>query len=280
MKFGVMFVNTGPCVEGEAAVRLAQAAEDAGFDSLWAVEHVVVPKGYESPYPYHASGKMPGGQEDFDLPDPLIWLSYVAAVTRTIRLATGILILPQRNPVITAKAVASLDRLSGGRMILGIGTGWLREEFTALGIPFERRGARADDYLRAMRALWTEECPTYEGEFVSFRNAYCRPQPAQGRVPIVIGGDTKRAARRAGEFGDGYFPGSRDVGRLANLFDVVRESARASGRDPETIELTVMGGSTDYHQHMADLGVSRIVVPPMRPDAMARFGDEVIGRFS
>jgi alkanesulfonate monooxygenase SsuD/methylene tetrahydromethanopterin reductase-like flavin-dependent oxidoreductase (luciferase family) len=133
MKFGLMFVNTGFGSYGSGAVDLATAAEAAGFESLWTVEHVVVPSGYESAYPYDPSGKMAGGAEDFDLPDPLLWLAYVAAVTTTIRLATGILILPQRNPVITAKEVATLDHLSGGRVVLGVGVGWLEEEFRGSG---------------------------------------------------------------------------------------------------------------------------------------------------
>ncbi len=127
MKFGIMFANTGPFVEGANAIALATTAEECGFESLWTVEHVVVPSGYTSTYPYDASGKMPGGQEDFDIPDPLIWLSYVAAVTKKIRLATGILILPQRNAVVTAKAVATLDKLSAGRVTLGVGVGWLKD---------------------------------------------------------------------------------------------------------------------------------------------------------
>ena len=150
MKFGVMFANTGPFVEPDAAVELAQAAEAAGCESIWTVEHVVVPAGYASQYPYAKDGRMPGGREDFDIPDPLIWLSYVAAATNKIRLATGVMIMPQRNPLVTAKAVATLERLSKGRMILGIGSGWLEEEFDALGISFDDRGDRTDEYLEAM----------------------------------------------------------------------------------------------------------------------------------
>jgi len=197
MKFGMSFANTGPAVTGEGAAELAIAAEQAGFDSLWTVEHVVVPSGYESPYPYSRTGKMAGGIEDFDLPDPLVWLSYVAAVTETLLLGTGIVILPQRNPVILAKEAASLDVLSGGRFVLGIGAGWLAEEFAALGVPFEDRGARTDDHIRALRALWSDGPSSYQGEFVSFDEVYSRPQPVQETIPIVVGGHSKRAARRA-----------------------------------------------------------------------------------
>ena len=139
MRFGIAFANTGPLAEGPIAAGVARAVEAAGFESVWTVEHVLVPVDYQSTYPYAKSGRMPGG-ESFDIPDPLVWLAYVAAATTTLRLGTGILILPQRNPAIVAKEVASLDRLSGGRVELGIGVGWLEEEFDALGVPFAGRG--------------------------------------------------------------------------------------------------------------------------------------------
>jgi len=176
MKFGLWFCNTGRYVDPTPAVSLAQAAEAAGFESLWTVEHTIVPAGYSSAYPYAASGKMPGGREDFPLPDPLIWMAFVAASTTTIKLGTGILILPQHNPLLVAKQIATLDHLSRGRVLLGIGIGWLREEFAALGVPFEARGARTDEYVTAMRELWFAEKPTFNGRFVSFKDAYCRPQ--------------------------------------------------------------------------------------------------------
>ena len=157
MKFGVMFANAGPRARPEDAVAMAQDAEAAGFESLWTVEHVVVPAGYESEYPYSADGRMPGG-EDADIPDPLVWLAWVGAVTTTLRLATGILILPQRNPVVLAKELATLDLLSGGRVVLGVGVGWLREEFDALGVPFEERAARTDEYVEALRVLLGADC--------------------------------------------------------------------------------------------------------------------------
>ena len=280
MKFGLMFANTGPFAEAEGAVALAQAAERAGFESLWTVEHVVVPKGYESTYPYDESGKMPGGREDFDIPDPLIWLSYVAAATTSIKLATGILILPQRNPVVAAKEIATLDRLSGGRVLLGIGVGWLEEEFDALGIPFARRGARTDDYIRALRALWTQDCASHDGEFASFQNVYSRPQPAQGSVPIVVGGHTQRAARRAGELGDGFFPGRTDAETLTALLATAHRAAEDAGRDPQALEVTAFGGPPEHVQQMAELGATRVVVPPMPPDQLEAFGENVISQFS
>ena len=148
MKFGLIFVNTGMGSTPAGARELAQNAEAAGFESLWTVEHVVVPSGYESKYPYDKSGKMAGGLEEFDLPDPLIWLTYAGAVTERIKLGTGILILPQRNPLVVAKELATLDAFTNGRVLLGTGVGWLKEEFDALDVPFADRGRRHDDNFR------------------------------------------------------------------------------------------------------------------------------------
>ena len=162
MKFGVAFANIGPFVDPAEAIRLAQAAEAAGFESIWTVDHVVVPAGYRSKYPYDPSGRLPSG-EGTVFPDPLIWLAYVAARTSTLRLGTGILIVPQRNPLVLAKELATLDSLSGGRMILGAGIGWLEEEFEALGVPFAGRGRRTEEAIAAMRALWSEEQASFDG---------------------------------------------------------------------------------------------------------------------
>jgi probable F420-dependent oxidoreductase len=288
MKFGVMFSNVLGFSRPDGAVAIAHAAEEAGFESLWTVEHIVVPAGYESEYPYDDSGRMPGS-DDMPLPDPLVWLAYVAGATTTIRLATGVLILAERNPVVTAKEVATLDSLSGGRVTLGVGVGWLQEEFDAIGVPFERRGKRLDENIEAMRALWTQDKPSYDGEFVSFTDAICSPRPAQGSVPIVIGGHTEAAARRAGRLGDGFFPAK---GETEHLIAVMRDTARDAGRDPDTIEITSGGGDVfgsgalDAVAKLADIGVERIVIPPLAfdtgaiHDALARYGDEVIAKVS
>jgi alkanesulfonate monooxygenase SsuD/methylene tetrahydromethanopterin reductase-like flavin-dependent oxidoreductase (luciferase family) len=136
MKFGLRYCNTGRYTDPVRAVELMQAGEAAGFESAWTVEHTVIPHGYQSAYPYTSDGRLPGGDGDFLLPDPLIWMAYVAAATSSIKLATGILILPQHNPVIVAKQVATLDHMSNGRILLGIGVGWLKEEFDAIGAAF------------------------------------------------------------------------------------------------------------------------------------------------
>jgi probable F420-dependent oxidoreductase len=291
MKFGLMFANTGAFASPEGARAIARAAEEAGFESLWTVEHVVVPQGYESSYPYSKDGKMPGG-ETVDIPDPFVWLSFVAGVTTSIRLATGILIVPQRNPLITAKEAATLDRLSGGRLTLGVGVGWLEEEFDALGVPFAQRGRRLDDYVAAMRALWSQPVASHQGEFAAFDNAISLPKPTQDSVPVVVGGHTDAAARRAGRLGDGFFPARASNERLRELFDITRNAATEAGRDPDAIELTAPGVAAFSADPVAaigeleELGASRLVVPPLAFDvegigpALARFGDDVIAKTS
>jgi probable F420-dependent oxidoreductase len=266
MKFAILFANSGPFSKPENAVGLAQLAEELGFESIWTVEHVVVPSGYQSAYPYSADGRMPG-PEHVPIPDPLIWLAYVGAVTKTLRLATGILILPQRNPLILAKEVATLDRLTGGRVELGVGVGWLEEEFDALGVPFAARGKRTDEYVDVLRHLWRDDECSYDGAFTSFAPLKSSPKPARAGGPkIHIGGHTAAAARRAGRIGDGFFPG-RAGDELAGLLDEMRKAAADAGRDASTIEITSGGGlDVDSVKHAADLGVTRYVIPPLAFD--------------
>ena len=263
MKFGVTFANVGPYVEPDMAAAFGRIAEEHGIESLWAVEHVVVPADYQSQYPYSSSGRMPGPEES-PIPDPLIWLTWLGAATTTLRLATGILILPQRNPVILAKELATLDRLTGARLELGVGVGWLQEEFDALGVPFERRGSRTDEYIDVLRRLWREPETAYDGTFTRFAALRSFPKPASaGGPPIHIGGHTNAAARRAGRIGDGFFPG-RTGDELAGLLDEMRKAAVEAGRAPDQIEIT-SGGALDLDavKKAADLGVARYIVPPL-----------------
>ncbi len=288
MKFGIAFANTGPFQQPDAALEMARAAEEAGFESLWTVEHVIFPDAYESEYPYDRSGKMVMAPET-DLPDPLIWLTWVAAVTERIHLATGILILPQRNPVVLAKELATLDKLSGGRMLLGIGVGWLEEEFDAIGVPFGKRGRITDEYMEAMRALWTEEKASFHGEFADFTDCIMRPRPVQERVPIHVGGHSEAAARRAGRLGDGFFPGKGTHEEIGKLFEVTRAAAREAGRDPSAIEMTSGGNGAlgpnalDEVKALADLGVTRVMIPAFMfwgdtAAGLARYGEDVIAK--
>jgi probable F420-dependent oxidoreductase len=284
MRFGIVFANTMRWSAGPGALEAAKAAEAAGFESVWTVEHVVYPDDYGSKYPYAEGGKMPA-LASTPIPDPLVWLAYVASATTTLRLATGILILPQRNPLVLAKELATLDHLSGGRVELGIGVGWLQEEFDALGIPWERRGARTDEYVAAMRTLWAEDSVSFKGDFTSFERVSSNPKPAQGMVPIVVGGHSRAAAERAGRLGDGFFPGKGSPAELVELFDVVRQSAADAGRDPEAIEFTcgtagIFGDDpVGAVEELAAIGVSRLVVPAfalMQPGSMEAFAERVL----
>jgi probable F420-dependent oxidoreductase len=198
------------------------------------------------------------GDERASIPDPLVWLAYVAALTQRIRLATGVLILPERNPVLLAKELATLDVLSGGRVICGIGIGWLEEEFAAIGVPFADRAARAVEAIGALRALWSDD-ETFEGERFRFHQARSNPKPLQpGGIPIVVGGHTKAAARRAGRYADGFFPAGLEV---AELLAECRRAAERAGRDPASIEITVAArADVEEAKRLADLGVTRIVV--------------------
>jgi probable F420-dependent oxidoreductase len=286
MRFGLMFANVGPFGLGEHAQNLARAAEEAGFESLWTVEHVVVPVGYRSRYPYAESGRMPG-PENAPIPDPLIWLAFAAAATKRIRLATGILILPQRHPVYVAKELASLDQLSGGRAILGVGIGWLREEFDVVGVPFEERAARTEEAVAALRALWKPGPQSFDGKFFRFAPLESNPKPVQpGGVPIVIGGSTPPAARRAARIGDGYFPVGADEAKLRALLAELRGECARIGRDPEAIEITTGFGRTDLDavRRARDLGVARLLVAPpaFDPEGVRRgleaFANEVIAK--
>jgi probable F420-dependent oxidoreductase len=245
----------------ESARAYALAAEAAGFESIWVFEHMVIPAGHASRYPYSREGRLT--IEDEDIPDPLTLLAFLAGVTSTIVLGTGVLILPQRNPVVCAKQCATLDALSGGRLRLGVGVGWLREEAEAVGTSFEDRGARADEAIQVMRTLWREDEASFDGRYTRFVRAKSNPKPAQaGGIPILVGGHSRAAARRAGRLGDGWFPiGLRDDAFAARRDDM-REAARAAGRDPDTIEITYSGpAAKSTVDRYADAGVRRWIVP-------------------
>lgn len=259
MKFGLRYCNTNQYVDASKAVELAQAAEEAGFESIWTIDHVVVPEHYAPNYPYSEDGRMSSGVPSNSRPDAIVWMTYVAAATKNLKLGTGVLVLPQRQLVTTAKQIATLDQMSGGRVLLGVGVGWMPEEFKALGVPFEQRGKRTDEYIEAMRELWTSDLPTYHGEFVAFEGVHCRPRPANGAVPIIIGGHSKAAAKRAGRLGDGFFPAREFVHELG---DLVRETAEEVGRDPNNIEIvTNMPEDEAEMVPLAEAGVTRMMVP-------------------
>lgn len=288
MKFGHWYASVGPFAFPEGAVKLAKTAELVGFESLWTGEHVVVPSAIESTYPYSPDGKMAGGGQ-IPMAEPFVWHAWVAAQTTTLRLATGVLVLPQRQPLLVAKQAATLAVLSGGRFSLGIGIGWLREEFAALGSNFEDRSARHDEYVAAMRALWANDTTSFSGEYVNFPEVALCPRPPGNRVPVIVGGHTPAAARRAGRVGDGFFPAKGTPESVGELFDIARATAEASGRDPSLLELSVYEpGLLDPKraepllQQWREVGASRIIVSPktLDPNQLAdhlhTFAEEVI----
>ena len=292
MRFTLHFGNiTFPDLAG--AIRMVKLAEAAGFDSVVAVDHVVFPHSYTSVYPYAPGGRLPGGPGGA-LPDPLIWMAAMAAVTTKLRFMTGVIILPLRDPFVLAKQVATLDSMSGGRVELGIGVGWLKEEFEAMGVPFEKRGKRSDEYIAVMRKLWAEDGASFKGDFVSFDEVSSNPKPVNRAVPIVIGGHSEAAARRAGRLGNGFFPSIGSQVDTVPLFDVVRRTAEAAGRDPKSVEIMagcpdLLPGSTKDPRAAIEervrQGVTRIVLPVWRfqpdlEDSLGRFGEAVIRPFS
>ena len=204
MKVGLAFASS-ISTDGASALALCQRAEAAGFESVWGGEHVIMPDSIVSKYPYTPDGKIPAEPET-PIPDPLIWLAFAAAAAPTLRLGTCILIVPQRNPLILAKELATLDQLSGGRVELGLGVGWMKEEFDALGVPWEKRGARNDEYIEAMRSIWNDDDPAYDGDYVSFSGVKAFPRPVQPLgPPVVMGGHSRPAWRRSVTHSQGWY---------------------------------------------------------------------------
>jgi probable F420-dependent oxidoreductase len=289
VKWGIVFASTS-FPEPDRAVAMARMAEAAGFESLWAPEHVVVAVGDgATPYGGSTDGKMDRLWKRGGIPDPLVWLAFVASRTSTIKLGTNVVILPEHQPAVIAKSVATLDALSGGRVLLGIGIGELPEEYAAVGMQFTNRGKRMDEYIEAMRVLWQEEVATFHGEHVSFDQVRCDPSPINGTVPLHIGGASPAAVRRAAKYGDGYFPwvgpGLDLHATLRQVIGDVRAEAERLGRDPDSIEYTVGGARTmaDVEQ-MAALGVDRLTIAVRAKeldevaDELGRFGDEMISQ--
>jgi probable F420-dependent oxidoreductase len=280
LTFGLFSINAYACCEPAVAARVARAAEAAGFDSLWGGEHVVLPDPQAPPSPMAPHEP---------ILDPVIALTYCAAVTSRVRLGTGIIILPQRNPLVLAKELASLDALSGGRLIFGVGVGYLEPEFRALGAPFERRGAVADDYLAAMRAIWSQDRPAHRGPFVSFAGVQAHPRPVQRpHPPIVVGGRTAPAFRRAVEHGHGWYGFALDPARTATALEGLREAAgrvaRPAHLGPLEISVTPARGTTidaATAEAYARLGVHRLILmppPKLDADGLERFVGDVGSR--
>jgi probable F420-dependent oxidoreductase len=265
MKFGLFGINFGACADPDTARRVAQAAEEGGFESLWTGEHVVLPDPQAPPSP---------SPPDVPFLDPAVALAHVAAHTKTIRLGTGIIILPQRNPVVLAKELASVDVVSNGRLIFGLGIGYLKAEFDAIGVSFEDKGQRSLEYLAAMLALWTQDKPEYRGRFVSFGGIQAQPRPLQKpHPPIVMGGHTPPAYRRAVEHANGWYGFMLDLEKTGEAIQALAQAklkySRPSELGPLEISVTPKGKlDLDTVKRYAELGVDRLIYyRPRRPSA-------------
>lgn len=257
-----------PLGNGNASAEILRAVgrevEDRGFESIWVPEHVVLFDEYASAYPYSPDGKFPGGA-DSGMLEPLQALTYLAAVTDQVRLGTGICLVPQRNPVYTAKAVTDLDSLSGGRVEFGVGVGWLREEFAAVAMPFERRGPRTDEHLQVMKALWCDEVSEFHGEFYDLDPCRMYPKPVQTpHPPIHVGGESDAAMRRVARHGQGWFSFNRLPEDLPEPLARLNAALAAEGRSRSDVVLSVSPYFNPVTpaavEAYAALGVDRLIV--------------------
>jgi probable F420-dependent oxidoreductase len=243
-RIGLHALGVGAGARRDVIDAVARAAEGAGFSRLWAGEHVVMVDRSASPYPYNEEGTIPISA-DADWLDPFGCLSFAAAATSTISLATGVLLLPEHNPVLVAKQAATLDALCGGRFALGVGIGWSREEFDALGVPFGRRAARAVEYVAAIRALWREDATTFQGEFVSLDSVRVYPKPPRARsMPVLFGGNSDPALTRAAVHGDGWYG--------FNLRDIAEAEEHAGTLRSRREEAGVSSGGFDIAASIVD----------------------------
>ncbi|MFO0688484.1 MAG: LLM class F420-dependent oxidoreductase [Myxococcota bacterium] len=249
-------------------IRLVEMLEQQNVESIWTVEHVVMAKNYDPLYPYSKDGMAPTAPDTL-MPDPLEWLAFAAARTERLNLGTSVVVASQHSAAILAKRVATLDALSGGRLRLGVGIGWQREEYRACGVPYRDRGRRLDETIEAMRVLWRDEWATYRGKHVDFEDVHMDAKPFRPEgVPILIGGSTEVAAQRAGRLGDGWYPyviSPEDFGRGV---ETVRATAKAAGRDPGKIGITIWPASFDFTKTFdlafvksyVDRGADRVVI--------------------
>ena len=269
MRLGLHALGIGAGATRAVIDAVALAAERAGFATLWSGEHVVMVDRSASRYPYSDDGQI-AVPSTADWIDPLIGLSFAAAATSSIGLATGVLLLPEHNPVVVAKQAATLDSLSGGRFTLGVGIGWSREEFDALGVPFERRGARTAEYVAAMRTLWRDEIASFDGEFVSFDSVRVNPKPFNGKsIPVVCGGNSDAALRRVAAWADGWYGFNLDgVRQVAERIAFLRGMCAELGRDRRDVRVTVALRDLQTRDvpPLADLGVDELVIVDAPPE--------------
>jgi probable F420-dependent oxidoreductase len=275
MRIGLHALGIGWGAHRAVIDAVAKTAEQQGFSTLWAGEHVVMVDWSSSRYPYAPDGQI-AVPATADWLDPLICLSFAAAATSTITIASGVLLLPEHNPVVIAKKAATLDVLSGGRLVLGVGVGWSSEEFAALGVPFGRRAARTREYVSAMRTIWHQDVASFEGEFVRFDAIRVNPKPLGGRViPIVLGGNSDLALRRVARWGDGWYGFNVDgVADVAERVGYLRTCCDEAGRDMADLHLAVALRDPQPQDltRLADVGIDELVIveqPPSDPQQAA-----------
>ena len=241
MEIGLHIPQVGPLAAPDTIATFARAADDAGYDGLWVFDHVVLQKEQQSKYPYSADGSL-GFPPTMDFLEPLTLLTFLAGITKRARLGTSVLVLPMRQPVLHAKIMATIDHLSGGRFVLGAGVGWWKQEYEALGVPFERRGARMDECLQLVRALWTQEFASFKGEFYECVDWACNPKPARAEgIPIWLGGESRKQLERVGKYADGWLATLRSVPKLKDDFAIAQEAASNAGRDPSKLVIAIEG---------------------------------------
>jgi probable F420-dependent oxidoreductase len=271
-------LGIGAGAERSVIDAVAAAAEGSGFATLWAGEHVVMVDTSGSRYPYSDDGRI-AVPTVADWIDPLIGLGFAAAATTTIGIATGVLLLPEHNPLLVAKQAATLDRLSGGRFALGVGIGWSKEEFDALGIPFERRGQRTAEYVAAMRTVWRDDVASFHGEFVNFDAIRVNPKPVRDRcIPIVLGGNSDAALRRVVAWGDGWYGFNLvDVAAVAERVELIQRLCRDAGRDRDDLRLAVALRNVQPADvtTLGELGIDELVIVEGPPDDAAAAPDWV-----
>jgi probable F420-dependent oxidoreductase len=277
MKIGFFAIGIANFAQPEFISNVSQHAERLGFATIWAPEHLLFVEKYSSKYPYARGENLPVAT-DIPLLNPLIALTYAAANTKRIRLATGICLVPEYNPLLLAKMCASLDYLSGGRFALGIGIGWLREEFEALGIPWEHRAKRTREYIEAMRCLWSEQ-HNYKGEFVKFSGALSYPKPIKrNRLPILVGGQTEAALKRAAAYGDGWCGFNLNPEETAQMVKRIKELLKEHGREREPFEYSmspVHTATADDIKGYRDAGIDELYVAPVFRRAPGTAGEAV-----
>ncbi len=280
MRIGLFLPLISPIATPDYIRALGRLAEDAGFHSLWVAEHVVLFDEYQSEYPYASDGKIPAGGEGGIL-EPFTSLAFLAAVTERIRLGTGICLVPQRNPVYTAKEVANVDVVSGGRLDFGVGVGWLAEEFGAVDAPFERRGTRCRSYLEVMKRLWCDPVSSYKDEFYELPSCRCYPKPVQSpHPPIHFGGESESALRRVADVGQGWYGFNLEPDEFAERLARLDELLAERGRSRDDVEISVSpytrGCDRAKLELYAEAGADQVIVNGFAPD-VARLESTIEG---